>query len=264
MATVLLIRHATTAATGKRLGGRTDAPLDDAGRRQAMATAARLADLPIRAVYASPLARTFETAQIVAAPHRLKVRPCEDVIEIEYGRWTDRPLKPLTRNKLWAVIQARPSLVRFPDGETIRYAQLRAVDALEEIAARHRSGIVAVVSHADIIKAIVAFYAGMPLDAFQRLYVGPSSVTVLAVSDGARPMLLRFNDEGPLQRQAFMRPRKPPPKKAPVKRASRRGSPGAAATGKGEELRSGLGSPRGEGGGAAATGGRESRKGGNG
>jgi probable phosphomutase (TIGR03848 family) len=214
MATVLLIRHATTAATGKRLGGRTDAPLDDGGRRQAEATATRLAELPIKAVYSSPLARALETAEIVAAPHRLVVRPCEDVIEVEYGRWTDRSLKPLTRNKLWAVIQARPSLVRFPDGETIRYAQLRAVDALEEIAVRHRNGIVAVVSHADIIKAAVAFYAGMPLDAFQRLHVGPASVTILAVSDGACPMLLRFNDEGPLTPQAFAQPPLTRPRKA--------------------------------------------------
>lgn len=231
MATVLLIRHAATAATGKRLGGRTGAPLDDVGRRQAEATAARLADLPIKAVYSSPLARAVETAEIVAAPHRLEVQPCEDVIEVEYGRWTDRPLKPLTRNKLWGVIQARPSLVRFPGGETIRSAQLRAVDALEELAARHRNGIVAVVSHADIIKAIVAFYAGMPLDAFQRLYVGPASVTVLAVSDGARPMLLRFNDEGPLERQDFMRPRQPPRKKAPAKKAPNQKAPAKAKRG---------------------------------
>lgn len=226
MAIVMLIRHATTAATGKRLGGRTDAPLDEAGRGQAQATAARLADLPLRAVYASPLARTLETAQIVAAPHRLKVRPCEGVLEVEYGRWTDRPLKPLTRNKLWPVIQARPSLVRFPGGETIRHAQLRAVDAIEEITGRHRRGLVAVVSHADIIKALVAFYAGMPLDAFQRLHVGPASVTVLAVGNGARPTLLRFNDEGPLVREAFLPPKQPPAKKTPASGRSQKGSDG--------------------------------------
>ncbi|MGH8930867.1 MAG: MSMEG_4193 family putative phosphomutase [Egibacteraceae bacterium] len=220
MATVLLIRHATTAATGKRLGGRTDAPLDEAGRGQAEATAGRLADLPIKAMYASPLARAHETAKIVAAPHRLQVRHCEGVIEVEYGRWTDRPLMPLTRHKLWPVIQARPSLVRFPGGETIREAQLRAVDALEEISARHRKALVAVVSHADIIKAVVAFYVGMPLDAFQRLHVGPASVSMLGISDGARPVLLRFNDEGPMRPDAFV---KPPPKPAASRTASRRG-----------------------------------------
>jgi probable phosphoglycerate mutase len=210
MATVLLIRHATTAATGKRLGGRTDTALDEPGRAQAEATAARLADLPIKAVYTSPLARTQQTAEIVAVPHRVEVQPCEGVIEVEYGSWTDRPLRPLTRNRLWSVIQARPSLVRFPNGETIRAAQLRAVDALEEISARHHRGLVAVVSHADIIKAVVAFYVGMPLDAFQRLHVGPASVTMLGIKDGARPVLLRFNDEGPLQREAFVPPRRRP------------------------------------------------------
>jgi probable phosphoglycerate mutase len=222
--TLLLIRHATTAATGERLGGRTEAPLDERGRGQAEATAGRLADLPIRAVYASPLARTVQTAELVAAPHRLQILPCEGVIEVEYGSWTDRPLKPLFRNKLWPTIQSRPSLVRFPGGETIRAAQLRAVDALEEIASRHRNRLVAVVSHADIIKAVVAFYAGMPLDAFQRLHVGPASVTMLSVGDGSRPVLLRFNDEGPLTREAFVPPRRTPVgKKAARSRSAARG-----------------------------------------
>src|SRR5688572_768537 len=101
MTMLVLVRHATTASTGKRLGGRTQAPLDDAGRAQAEAAAQRLADLPFKAIYASPLQRTFETAQIVAAPHRLQVRPDDGLLEVEYGRWTDRPLKPLFRTKLW-------------------------------------------------------------------------------------------------------------------------------------------------------------------
>ncbi|MDP8969519.1 MAG: histidine phosphatase family protein [Actinomycetota bacterium] len=206
MTTLLLIRHATTAATGARLGGRTEASLDDRGRAQALATAERLADLPVRAVYGSPLARTRETAKLVAAPHDLEVRPLEGLVEVEYGRWTDRPLKPLARTKLWPVIQARPSLVRFPDGETIRQAQLRAVDAVEELVARHPRDVVAAVTHADVIKALVAFYVGVPLDLFQRLHVGPASVTVLQLSPGGQPLLLRFNDDGPLTAERFERP----------------------------------------------------------
>lgn len=198
MTTVLLVRHATTASTGKRLGGRTPTGLDDAGREQARAAAARLADLPLRAVYASPLPRTKETAEIVAAPHRRKVSEHEGLLEIEFGRWTDRPLKAVARTKLWPVIQSRPSLVRFPDGETLRAAQLRAVDAVEELVARHRRDVIALVSHADVIKAVVGFYLGQPLDLFQRLHVSPASVSVLALGQGAPPALLRFNDDGPL------------------------------------------------------------------
>lgn len=200
MTTLLLVRHATTASTGQRLGGRTQAELDPRGRAQAEATAQRLADLPLRAVYASPLARTMQTAQALAAPHRLPVREVEGLLEVEYGRWTDRPLRPLYRTKLWPVIQARPSLVRFPDGETIRQMQGRAVDALEELVARHRQTMIAAVTHADVIKAVVAFYLGLPLDLFQRLVVTPASVTVLALGPGAQPALLRFNDDGPLRR----------------------------------------------------------------
>lgn len=207
MTTLLLIRHATTAATGKRLGGRTEASLDDRGRAQAHATAERLGDLPVKAVYASPLARTRETADIVAGSHGLDVAVDDGLLEVEYGRWTDRPLKQVARTKLWPVIQARPSLVRFPDGETIRAATLRAVDALEEIVARHPRDLVAAVTHADVIKAVVAFYIGQPLDLFQRLHISPASVTILALSRGGQPMLLRFNDDGPLTADRFRRPR---------------------------------------------------------
>ncbi len=215
MTTLLLVRHATTAATGKRLGGRTQAVLDERGRGQAEACAARLADVPLKAVYASPLARTAETAAAVAAPHRLEVREHEGLLEVEYGRWTDRALAPLTRSKLWPVIQQRPSLVRFPDGETIRQAQLRAVDAIEEIVAAHRRQVVAAVTHADVIKAVVAFYLGQPLDLFQRLVVSPASVSALQLEPGGQPALLRFNDDGPYSKERFATRRTPPKRGAP-------------------------------------------------
>jgi probable phosphomutase (TIGR03848 family) len=208
MTTLFLIRHATTAATGKKLGGRTQAPLDEAGRGQAQATAQRLADVPFKAVFASPLARTTETAEIVAAPHELPVQPCEGIIEVEYGRWTDRPLGTVSKNKLWPVIQARPSLVAFPDGETIRAAQLRAVDAIEELVAANKGKVIAAVSHADVIKAVVSFYLGQPLDLFQRVVINPASATVLQLEPGGRPALLRLNDDGPMDAARFRRPAK--------------------------------------------------------
>jgi probable phosphomutase (TIGR03848 family) len=198
MSTLLLLRHATTAATGKRLGGRTQAPLDEGGRAQAAAAAERLRAVKLSAVYASPLARTMETAAIVAEPHGLEVRECEGLLEVEYGRWTDRPLKQVARTKLWPVIQQRPSLVEFPDGESIRAMQVRAADALEELVARHRKGAILAVSHADVIKALVSFYLGQPLDLFQRIHIAPASVTALRLGEGMPPMLLRLNDDGPL------------------------------------------------------------------
>jgi probable phosphomutase (TIGR03848 family) len=195
LATVLLVRHATTAATGKRLGGWTPGVhLDPAGVEQAGATAERLVGLPIAAVYASPLERTQETAKIIARPHRLRVRTRRGLGEVDYGDWTDQPLGQLRRRNLWRVIQQTPSRVTFPGGESIRGAQARVVDEIERIAQDHGDEVVVAVSHADVIKAAVAHFLGMPLDTFQRLVVSPASVTTVVLGDGAPPVVLGVND----------------------------------------------------------------------
>lgn len=199
MATIVLVRHATTASTGKRLGGWTDTPLDDRGTAQAERAAERLADLPLKAVYSSPLERTQQTARIVARPHGLRVRTRKEIGEVDYGEWTDKALGHLRRRKYWRTIQQFPSRVSFPGGETIRGAQARAVDAVEALAGDHGDDTIAVVSHADVIKAVVAHFLGMPLDAFQRLVVSPASSSVLLLPEDGMPALVRFNDTGPLR-----------------------------------------------------------------
>jgi probable phosphomutase (TIGR03848 family) len=214
VATLVLVRHATTASTGKRLGGWTPGVhLDAPGRAQAEATAERLAVLPVAAVYASPLERTLETARVVAKPHGLRVRTRKDIGEVDYGGWTDKPLGQLRRRKEWSVVQSTPSRMRFPGGETIRGAQARAVDATETLAEQHEDETIVLVSHADVIKAIVAHHLSMPLDAFQRLAVSPASVTVLHLPDRGHPMLLRFNETGPFTA--------PPPGRAPSRSGER-------------------------------------------
>ncbi len=197
MATLILVRHAETPATGKRLGGWTPGVhLQAKGRAQAEAVAERLSGLTLAAVYSSPLERTVETARIIARPHRLRVRIRRQLGEVDYGEWTDQPLGQLRRRKMWDQVQSTPSRVTFPGGESIRSAQARAVDASEAIAADHGDDTVVLVSHADVIKAVVAHHLAMPLDAFQRLVVSPASVTVLELPAAGHPRLVRFNDTG--------------------------------------------------------------------
>jgi probable phosphomutase (TIGR03848 family) len=199
--TIVLVRHATTAATGKRLGGWTPGVhLDDAGREQARAAGERLADLPLAAVYTSPLERTRETARAVARPHGLRARVRKGIGEVDYGDWTDQPLGQLRRRKLWATIQATPSRVTFPGGESIRGAQARAVDTVEALAAAHAGDTIVAVSHADVIKAVLAHYLGMHLDSFQRLVISPASASVLALPENGAPAVLTCNHHGPLPR----------------------------------------------------------------
>jgi probable phosphomutase (TIGR03848 family) len=195
MKRLLLLRHASTEQTGKRLSGWTPGiHLSERGAGEALALAERLTPLEIHAVYSSPLERCLETATAVAEPRGLKVDVIEDVGEVRYGEWTGRDISELAKQELWRVVQLHPSSARFPEGESILEMQTRAVLACERLRAEHAGQTVAVCSHADVIKAVSAHYLGMHLDLFQRLVVGPASVT--AFGFGPLPHLLRLNSTG--------------------------------------------------------------------
>lgn len=198
MSLLLLIRHALTQATGRRLSGRTPGiHLSDEGRRQAKQLAERLARLPLGAVYASPLERCFETAEAIALPRKMTVREVSELAEIDYGSWTGRSMGQLSRTELWKKVQQAPSSITFPQGEGLIDAQRRSVAALEAIAHRHPRALVAVVSHADVIRLLLAHYAGVHIDLFQRLIVSPASVSAIALGDRI-PRIVRMNDTGVL------------------------------------------------------------------
>lgn len=204
MTQLYLIRHAKNDWVGDRLAGSTPGVrLNEDGRTQAAALAARLAALPFDAVYASPLERAQETAAYVARPHRLEVRTLPGVAEIDFGDWTGESLETLRKDPLWAGVQFYPSGTRFPGGETMREAQSRALAALAEVGDAHPKGVVAVVSHADVIRLLLAHYLGVHIDGFQRLVVDTASLSVVQLH-AQRPYVLRVNDTGELP---------PPPKR---------------------------------------------------
>jgi probable phosphoglycerate mutase len=195
---LILVRHAVTAHTGPLLSGRMPGiDLSDKGVGQAEAAAARLAKLPIAAIYASPIERTTQTAQCIAAHHALEVSPLPGVIEADYGEWTGGKISDLAKTDEWRVVQLAPSRAQFPGGESIRAMQSRMVDALDAVVAAHPHETVVVVSHADPIKSAIAHYTGMHLDLFQRLHVSPASATVLDFHTYG-VLLVKCNDTGGL------------------------------------------------------------------
>jgi probable phosphomutase (TIGR03848 family) len=195
---LILVRHAVTAHTGPLLSGRMPGiDLSDKGVGQAEAAATRLAALPIAAIYASPIERTTQTAQRIAAHHHLDVLPLPGVIEADYGDWTGGKIADLAKTDEWRVVQVAPSRAQFPGGESIRAMQARMVDALDAVVAAHPNETVVVVSHADPIKSAIAHYTGMHLDLFQRLHVSPASATVLDFH-AYGVLLVKCNDTGGL------------------------------------------------------------------
>ena len=201
MPTLLLVRHGrTTANTDGVLAGRLPGvDLDATGREQVAATGERLAVVPLVAVVSSPLERCRSTAAaILERQEGAPATPVEDdLTECGYGAWQGRPLAELAKEPLWATVQAHPSAVTVPEGESMAAMQTRAVAAVRRhdaaVREEHGDGAVwAAVSHGDVIKAVLADALGMHLDLFQRLHVDPASVSIIRYGSG-RPTVVASN-----------------------------------------------------------------------
>ncbi len=225
MTQLLLIRHGINDMVGqKRLAGwLPGVHLNDEGRAQAEALAERLRNVPISMIYSSPLERTCETAEPLARVKQLPVTIREGLGEVRYGDWTGRLIEELAKDDLWRVVQIYPSGMRFPGGDSMRAMQARIVDELEAIAADHPRQIVAVVTHADLIKAALAHYLGVHFDLFQRISVEPASVSVVHLTRYG-PRVVRINDDGPLK----LEPEKEEPPKGEGTESAAHEKPGEA------------------------------------
>ncbi len=204
MSTVLLVRHGRTSANtaGVLAGWTPGIGLDDTGRAQAEALAARFTGLTVTRLVSSPLERCMQTAATVSDAVATPVSSDDRLGEARYGEWTGRALADLARTRLWRVVQDHPSAAVFPgeDGEAMAHVQARAVECVREhdraVTAEHGDGAVWVaVSHGDVIKAVLADALGTHLDSFQRLVVDPCSVSIVRYTP-LRPFVVRVNDTG--------------------------------------------------------------------
>ncbi|PPF87055.1 histidine phosphatase [Clavibacter michiganensis] len=207
MATVILVRHGRTTAnaTGILAGRTPGVDLDDTGRDQADRAGDRLAAVPLAAVVSSPLQRCWETAQRILERQQAKpAQPVDpDLTECDYGDWQGRALADLAKEDLWSRVQSHPSSVVFPGGESMAGMQARAVAAIRRhdaaIEAEHGPGAVWVaVSHGDVIKSILADALGTHLDLFQRIDVGPASISIVRYGAGRPTVHATNTDAGDL------------------------------------------------------------------
>ncbi len=196
MTVLLLIRHATTDYVKEgRLAGRLPGiHLNAHGQREADALARRLNQISISAIYSSPLERAVDTAQAIGACQKLEVQIRPDLGEIQAGEWTGKLIRELEGTETWKKIQTSPVGVPLPGGESIDQVQQRMVAAIDAIVKAHPNEVVAVVSHADPLKATIAHYLGLDLNQFQRIVISPASVTVFFFGEHHSPVLFRLND----------------------------------------------------------------------
>jgi probable phosphomutase (TIGR03848 family) len=209
MGTVVLVRHGRTTAnaTGVLAGRTPGVVLDEVGRAQAAATGARLAVVPFAHVVTSPLERCRETTEAIVAQQPadagFEVVVEDAITECDYGDWQGRPLSELAAEDLWQVVQRQPSAVTFPGGETMSGMQHRAVSAIRAhdaaVEREHGPGAVwLAVSHGDVVKSVLADALGVHLDQFQRISVGPASVSIVRYGTHRTDVLATNTDGGDL------------------------------------------------------------------
>ena len=196
MSLVVLVRHAHSQANAAGIlsGRRPNIALSEKGRTQAQELAIRLGELKVKELRVSPLQRCVETIDPWVST-KSRIRRIEDhgITEVDYGKWSGRTLRSLSREKLWKIVQENPSRVFFPDGEGMANMQARAIESMHLALSSTGTGAVVMVSHGDVIKALVAANLGMRLDDFQRIIIDPASVTVFDFSSKT-PRLLLLND----------------------------------------------------------------------
>ncbi|WP_152346424.1 histidine phosphatase family protein [Brevibacterium sp. CFH 10365] len=215
MPVIVLLRHGLSSAnvSGILAGRAPGVSLTDEGVRALRANLRLLPHRHFAHLLHSPLQRCEQTATIATEAAEFEhIDVDEDIIELDYGEWTGRALTELGEEPLWKTVVKSASQARFPGGESIAEAADRSTARVRELVAQLREeeradaegGATAepvadagkpvpprwamVVSHGDIIKAIIADALGMPLDDFQRLSVAPGSFTVIDHS-GAEPVL---------------------------------------------------------------------------
>ena len=185
MTAVLLIRHGDNDVVGKRLAGRTPGiHLNEKGRQQAEELVHMLADVPIQAIYSSPMERAVETATPLAAERGLEVHTTAGILEVDYGRWQGKTFKQLQRYKLWDTVLNTPAEVRFPDGETLGEVQARAFAEVNAIVSQYGEGdVVAFFSHGDVIRLLLAKFMNIQINDYQRLTIQTGAVSMLYLSE---------------------------------------------------------------------------------
>jgi probable phosphomutase (TIGR03848 family) len=194
MTTYLLIRHAANDMLGKGLAGRMPGiHLNEKGQGQAQRLVRRLADIRIKFIYSSPLERAQETAEPLVKELGLPLILAEQLTEIDFGQWTGKSFCELESDTHWQRFNAVRSCCRPPLGELITEVQTRITSYLEQLCHRHQNDTVALITHADVIRAALCYHLGIPLDLMQRLEVSPASISELVLDD-FQPRLVRLND----------------------------------------------------------------------
>ncbi len=180
-----LVRHGHTDALGRVLSGRAPhVGLSERGRTEAAAQAATLAGRNVSAVFSSPQPRTRQTAQAIGDAIGLSVQTEPALDEVDFGAWGGETFESLDARVGWQAWNRLRSLAPSP-GETMLAVQARATALVQRLYESWPDGELVLVSHADVIRVLLAYLLGVPIDLMQRIAVSPAGRSVVVLSGAA-------------------------------------------------------------------------------
>ena len=184
---IYLIRHGQTAWNKARMfRGRRDVCLNDVGRREAACVAQALRDIAFARIYASPLLRARETADVAAAVRGVDVQADPAFVDIDYGEWTEywdieARRKFREQYEIW---ETAPHLMKFPGGESLEDVRSRAFPRLLELAGACRNGPIGIVSHRVVLKVLVCKTKGWDDSRFWEVRLDTGGISKLEFDSG--------------------------------------------------------------------------------
>src|SRR5947207_10415246 len=197
-ARIFLVRHGATVLTAEdRFAGATDVELSDEGREQVRRLADRLSGEKITAIYASPLGRTLETAQILAKPHKLEVQTRDGLREISHGRWEQMTRKEVEKAfpEEAAAWEKDPYTFAPVGGESGLAVTARALPVLMDIVREHAADKILIVSHKATIRLLLSSVIGFdPRRYRDTLDQSPAALNIVDFKDAVSARLTLFND----------------------------------------------------------------------
>lgn len=195
---IYLVRHGATQLTQEdRFAGSSDVNLSEEGRRQVASLAERLKNDSLDAIYASPLARTLETARILASPHGLEPIREPALREIDYGHWEGSRRVDVERDfkTEYAIWQEDPFTIAPQGGESGLNVLNRILPVVRRIVETHRHRSVLVVSHKGTNRLLISSLLGFDMRSYRdRLDQSPAALSILDFMSEVRPRLRLFND----------------------------------------------------------------------
>lgn len=187
MTKVYLVRHGQTAWNLEEVfRGRADIPLDETGRKEVHLAGEALKDETLHAIYSSPLSRSMETAENIAKFQNIPVTPFDAIIDISYGEWEGKSLKEVHEKfpDLYALWLREPHKVSFPEGESLDEVRSRAMEAVENLVAKHKNENIALVAHRVPNKVICCALMGIDNSNFWRIQQDTASTNLFTYKDG--------------------------------------------------------------------------------